>query len=122
MILHSSNSQIELNHATVKMDDHKEPPTEKQLKAIHVIANTYRSHWKKNGMAKLLFTAFCIFVLFLYVGIIQEKMMRGCYGDTSDNCKNGERFTYAMTVVLVKTFFGLIFIQGIYLIRNFIFT
>lgn len=94
------------------MDDLKEPPTEKQRKAIHVVANTYRSHWKKNGKVKFLFTAMCIFVLFCYVGIIQEKIMRGCYGDDSNNCKNGERFTGAMTVVLVKTFFGLIFIQG----------
>lgn len=42
--------------------------------------------------------------------------MRGCYGDdTSDDCKNGERFSHATTVVLFKTFVGLIFIQGIYL-------
>lgn len=106
---------MKLRHVTVKMEKNTNPPaSEKRLKIYHVIASTAKNYWKKNGKVKFIFTALGIIVLFVYVGILQEKIMRGCYGDNESNdCSHGEKFKYELTLVLVKSFFALIFVQGI---------
>lgn len=68
--------------------------------------------WTANGKIKFIIIALGIFVSFVYVGVFQEKIMRGCYGDTNKDCKNGEKFKFAITLVLVKSFCGLVFVTG----------
>lgn len=81
---------------------------------LKTVAELIKHHWKSNGRIKFIFVALGIFVSFVYVGVFQEKIMKGCYGDTSKNCDNGERFKYAITLVFVKSFCGLVFIKGIF--------
>lgn len=89
--------------------------SEKCAKSFPFVVTTLKNCWKNNGKVKLIFTAFGIFLSFVCVGIFQEKIMKSCYGDEDDRngeCKHGERFRYAVTLVLVKTFFGLFFVLG----------
>lgn len=106
--------QIKSNNDIVNMSNHTDPNlTEKRLKTVHVFRNALKKCWTTNGRIKFIITALGIFGSFFCVGILQEMVMRGCYGDdTSKNCKHGERFKYAMTLVLVKSFCGLVFVQG----------
>lgn len=68
--------------------------------------------WTSNGKVKFIFVALGILVSFVYVGVFQETIMKGCYGGTNKQCTDGEKFTYATTLVFVKSFCGLVFIQG----------
>lgn len=89
------------------------PTTERRCKVFYSAGNAIRNCWEANGKIKFIFVALGIFVSFIYVGIFQETIMRGCYGeDTSNECENGEKFKYAITLVLVKSFCGLVFIIG----------
>lgn len=82
---------------------------------ISNVFGTIKSFWTSNGKIKFLFVALGILVSFVYVGVFQEKIMRGCYGgDVKDGCKDGEKFRFATSLVFVKSFCGLIFIQGVY--------
>lgn len=111
-ILYQNNGQIKSKRTTVNMSSPS--ANEKRLKTFHVVGNGLKKCWTTNGRIKFIITAFGIFGSFFCVGIFQETIMRGCYGnDTSENCKYGERFKYAITIVLVKCFFGLVFVQGI---------
>lgn len=92
------------------------------FKSFSTVGNTLKICWKNNGKIKLIFTAIGIFLSFVCVGIFQEKIMRGCYGDESDKsgkCKHGDRFEFAVTLVLVKTFFGLLIVLGMINYMNF---
>lgn len=54
-----------------------------------------------NEMFRMLFIAAGIMICFLYFGIMQEKIMRGCFGGelTDGKCVNGEKFTFEITLV-----------------------
>lgn len=78
------------------------------------IIGAIKNVWTSNGKIKFLFVALGILVSFVYVGVFQEKIMRGCYGGTTKDCSDGEKFKFATTLVFVKSFCGLVFIQGTY--------
>lgn len=89
-------------------------PSESMCKAFHVVGMTIKNGWKKNGKGKFIFVALGIILSFVYVGFLQEKIMSGCYGgDTRVNCKHNDQFKYELTLVLIKTVFALIFVEGI---------
>lgn len=74
-----------------------------------------RHSWKHNGRLKFITTALCIFFSYFIVGILQEKIMRGCYGDSvNKDCRNGERFKFAVTLVGVQSLCAFLFIKGIF--------
>lgn len=80
-----------------------------QLKIIRMV----RHSWKKNGRLKFLTTALCIFFAYFLVGVLQEKTMRGCYGDpVNKDCRNGERFKYAITLVAAQSLCAFLFIKS----------
>lgn len=80
-----------------------------RLKIIRII----RHSWKNNGRLKFITTALCIFFAYFLVGIFQEKIMRGCYGDSvNKDCRNGEKFKYAVTLVGVQSLCAFIFIRS----------
>lgn len=82
-----------------------------QLKIIRM----FRHSWRKNGRLKFVTTALCIFFAYFLVGICQEKIMRGCYGDAvNKDCRNGEKFKYAVTLVLVQSLCAFLFIRSKY--------
>lgn len=87
--------------------------SEKRPKTIYAVSNAFKKCWTTNGRVKFIITALGIFGSFFCVGILQEVIMKGCYADdTRGNCKFGERFKYPITLVLVKCFFDLVFVQG----------
>lgn len=80
-----------------------------QLKIVRMI----RHSWTNNGRLKFVSTALCIFLTYFLVGICQEKIMRGCYGDSvNKDCRNGEKFKYAVTLVGVQSLCAFIFIRS----------
>lgn len=83
-------------------DDADAPTNESPFSVIRAI----QTSWKNNGRLKFILTAAGIFVAYLCVGMLQEKIMRGCYGD---NC---ERFKYAVTLVGVQSLCAFIFIKS----------
>lgn len=92
------------------IDDNDTHSSTNQWKPIRMI----RHSWKNNGRLKFITTALGIFLSYFVVGILQEKIMRGCYGDTvNKDCRNGERFKYAVTLVCVQSLCALTFIKGI---------
>lgn len=91
-------------------DTESHSSSENQWKPIRII----RHSWKNNGRLKFITTALCIFFSYFVVGILQEKIMRGCYGDSvNKDCRNGERFKYAVTLVGVQSLCAFLFIKGI---------
>lgn len=59
-----------------------------------------KKSWKNNGILKFIVVALGIFASFITVGILKEKVMRGCYGDVGNkNCPQDRRFKYATTLV-----------------------
>lgn len=54
-----------------------------------------------NDMFRMIFIAAGIMVCFLYFGIMQEKIMRGCFGGelVDGECLNGEKFQFELTLV-----------------------
>lgn len=80
-----------------------------QWKPIRII----RHSWKNNGRLKFITTALCIFFAYFIVGVLQEKIMRGCYGDSiNKDCRDGERFKYAVTLVGVQSLCAFLFIKS----------
>lgn len=63
-----------------------------------------RRIWK-NDTFRMLFIAVGIMVCFLYFGIMQEKVMRGCFGGeiVETKCVNGEKYQYELTFVGILT-------------------
>lgn len=97
-------------NATDMTNDTDSHSNGKQWKLIRMI----RHSWKYNGRLKFVSTALCIFVAYFIVGILQEKIMRGCYGDeVNKDCRNGERFKYAVTLVGVQSLCAFLFIKSI---------
>lgn len=91
-------------------DTESHSSTTNRWKVIRLI----RHSWKHNGRLKFMITALGIFLSYFIVGILQEKVMRGCYGDTvHKDCRNGERFKYAVTLVGVQSLCAFTFIKGI---------
>lgn len=89
-----------------RLDD---PSKESRIKLFHIV----KCCWKKNYRIKFIITAFGIFISYLCVGILQEKIMKSHYGDqiNADGTK-GEKFTYANTLAAVSLLSGFIFIGG----------
>lgn len=82
---------------------------------ISTVWNAFQKSWQNNGRFKFIVVALGIFLSYFIVGILQEKIMRGCYGDdTSKKCEKGEKFTYAITIALVQNVFAFIIIRGEY--------
>lgn len=54
-----------------------------------------------NETFRLLFIAAGIMVCFLVFGIMQEKIMRGCFGGTLEEgkCVDGEKYEFEITLV-----------------------
>lgn len=96
------------------MDNQTDSPTaEKRFKIFRTAGNAIKNVWNSNGKIKFILVALGIFVSFVYVGVFQETIMKGCYGeDKSNNCENGEQFKFASSLVLVKSFCGLVIISG----------
>lgn len=82
---------------------------ESQFKPFHIMANSIGRYWDKNGKVKLIITAVGIFVSYFIVGILQEKIMRGCYRNETGNC---DKFKYELTLVGVQFIFSFTFIKG----------
>jgi len=61
----------------------------------------------KNETFRMLIIALGIILCFFYFGIVQEKVMRGCFGGESINgkCVGGERFQYEFTFIGILCFF-----------------
>lgn len=115
----SKIDQISTRHC-VNMYNSTDPiPSEKPIKTNQVVWNALKKCWISNGRIKFIITALGIFGSFFVVGILQEMIMRGCYGSDVDNCKQGERFKHATTTVLVKCLCGLVFVQGIPINKQF---
>lgn len=69
--------------------------------------------WLKNGRVKFVITAIGICLSYLYVGLLQEKIMKGRYGDgVNGDGTIGETFKYANTLVEVYLIFGFIIIKS----------
>lgn len=109
--LNSNENQIETTYTNVEMTDQPEPSSSRgsRFKLIHIIINSIRRYWDENGKVKLIITALGIFLSYIIVGFLQEKIMRGCYNDENGNC---ERFTFVLTLVGVQFIFSYTFIKG----------
>lgn len=79
---------------------------------ISTVWNAFQKSWQNDGRMKFIVVALGIFLSYFIVGILQEKIMRGCYGDTSEKCEKGEKFTYAISIALVQNLFAFIIIRG----------
>lgn len=91
-------------------DDNEPHSSTEERTLIRIIQHS----WTKNGQLKFIITALCIFLAYCIVGILQEKIMRGCYGDTENkDCRNGEKFKYAVTLVAVQSLCAFTFIKSI---------
>jgi hypothetical protein len=56
-------------------------------------------------MIRMLFIAAGIMVCFVYFGIMQEKVMRGCFGGemVKEKCVGGEKYEFEITLVGLLT-------------------
>lgn len=63
--------------------------------------------------SRFLIYAVSIFFCYFLYGIVQEKIMRGRFGDTkNEDGTVGERFTYALALVWVQCLCNFIFAKG----------
>lgn len=77
------------------------------------IFDAIRESWTNNGRIKFILTALGIFLSFICVGILQERIMRGCYGDEGNkDCPPERRFKYAITLVAVQMLSAFILIKS----------
>lgn len=82
---------------------------------INNVWNAFLKSWRDNGRIKFIVVACGILFSYFIVGILQEKTMRGCYGEDSKDCKNGgERFDGAVTIALAQNLLAFIIIKGLY--------
>lgn len=113
MASHSNENQTDAKYTDIEVIEQPElSSTESRFKLAHIVINSIRSHWEENGKFKLIITALGIFLSYIIVGILQEKIMRGCYSDKNGICN---RFTFAITLVGVQFIFSFTFIKGIFL-------
>jgi hypothetical protein len=65
-------------------------------------------------MVRMLFIAAGIMVCFLYFGIMQEQVMRGCFGGelVEGKCVNGEKYQYELTLVGILTLWYALVARG----------
>lgn len=63
-------------------------------------ANLMNRLWENKTFKMLLFAA-GIIVCFVFFGVMQEKIMRGCFGGEVVNgkCVNGDKYEYELTLV-----------------------
>jgi hypothetical protein len=85
-------NQISRNKPKKKM----ESPQQQQHK------NTFQKLWANDNF-RMLFIAAGIMLCFFAFGIMQEKVMRGCFGGelVEGKCVDGEKYKYELTLVLV---------------------
>lgn len=109
----SPTGKDEANYTAVEMTNRTDTSsTDSQAsnkKGFKLVLATIERHWAQNGKVKLIITALGIFVSYLFVGFLQEKIMRGCYSNEDQQC---DKFTFAFTLVLVQFVFSYIFIKG----------
>ncbi|KAG5668861.1 hypothetical protein PVAND_016782 [Polypedilum vanderplanki] len=75
--------------------------------------------WDKNPRIRLLTFAFAIVLCFFFYGIMQEKIMRTCYGgEFIDGKCNGERFKYEMCLVFTYTTWNFLVARFLISINN----
>lgn len=80
---------------------------------ISTVWNAFQKSWQNNGRFKFIVVALGIFLSYFIVGILQEKIMRGCYGNVDGKkCADNDKFTYAITIALVQNVFAFIIIRG----------
>lgn len=103
--LNSNETHTEMGYTAVEikptLESQSDPATKSRLERI---GRAIQQNWKNNGRLKFIITAVGIFITYMYVGILQERMMRGCYGDdVNKDCRNGEKFKYAVTLVAAQS-------------------
>lgn len=77
-----------------------QPCSEENRSRIFVLTRVIKKSWKNNGILKFIVVALGIFASFITLGMLKEKVMRGCYGDVGNkNCPEDRRFKYATTLV-----------------------
>lgn len=66
------------------------------------ITDVLKRIWE-NDMFRMLCIAAGIMGCFLLFGIMQEKIMRGCFGGelSEGKCVNGEKYEYEITLVCI---------------------
>lgn len=97
-----NQTQDDTNYTALKMSNEADPPSENN------VVRFLKNQWDENGRVKFVIVALGIFVSYLMVGILQEKIMKGRYGEGEDE----ERYTYSNTLVEVSLVSGLIFINS----------
>ena len=67
-----------------------------------------------NDTFRMLFIAAGIMICFLYFGVMQEKIMRGCFGGelVEGKCINGEKYEFEFTLVFFLTAWYAIFAKS----------
>lgn len=89
-----------------------DPSIENRSKFYH-IHHAISQSWADNGRIKFIITAVGIFLSFLYVGALQERIMRGCYGDEDNkDCPPERRYKHAITLVAVQMLCAYILVKG----------
>lgn len=105
-----TEAKSHIPNAVDMINDTDSHSSRKQSKLIRIIQHS----WKHNGRLKFIITALCIFFAYFFVGVLQEKIMRGCYGDAvNKDCRNGERFKYAVTLVGIQSLCAFLLIKSI---------
>lgn len=80
------------------------------------IIHSMKQHFKNNKRLKFILIASGIFVSFICVGILKEKIMRGCYDNVDwKNCPEHSRFKFAITIVALQMLCAFIFMKGMIL-------
>lgn len=83
------------------------------VQIVKNVPHMVRNSWMKNGRVKFVLTAIGIFLSYLCVGVMQERIMKGRYGTVvNDDNTIGEKYEYANTLVEVHITFGLICVRS----------
>lgn len=69
-----------------------------------------------NDTFRMLFIAAGIMICFVYFGVMQEKIMRGCFGGEIDletgKCVGGEKYKFEITLVGILALWYAIFARS----------
>lgn len=59
-----------------------------------------RRDWQNNGPFKFILVSLGVFMSLISFGVLEEKLMQGCYGEEDkENCPQNKKFKYATTIV-----------------------
>ncbi|KAG5668860.1 hypothetical protein PVAND_016781 [Polypedilum vanderplanki] len=83
------------------------------------LLESFKHVWSTFYTIRLLFFAAGIVVCYFFYGVMQEKIMRTCYGgEFIDGKCNGERFKFEMTLVFIYSFWNIFVARFLILINN----